>query len=89
MSIHASGGESCASAVRRVDTSGTRGVTASTSLHDGAALRTVAADNPDVVKRLLALAEKARADLGDVDRPGANQRKAGWVDEGRPLLLKE
>ena len=34
----------------------------------------VAAQHPDVVKRLLALAEKARADLGDHDRIGAGAR---------------
>ena len=34
----------------------------------------VAAAHPDVVKRLLALAEKARADIGDYDRIGKNAR---------------
>ena len=50
--------------------------------------RNVADSNPKVVKSLLALAEKAREDLGDVNRPGKNQRKAGWVENGRPLVLK-
>ena len=36
--------------------------------------RDVAAENPDVVKRLLALAEKTRADIGDHDRVGKNMR---------------
>jgi arylsulfatase A-like enzyme len=44
---------------------------------------------PDVVKRLLALAEKARADLGDENRPGANQRPAAMVENAQPLLLSE
>jgi arylsulfatase A-like enzyme len=43
--------------------------------------------NPDVVKRLLALAEKARDDLGDLNRKGKNQRPAGWVENPKPLLL--
>jgi len=37
----------------------------------------VAADHPEVVQRLLGLAEAAREDLGDGDRPGKNQRPAG------------
>ncbi|MHC4556541.1 MAG: sulfatase-like hydrolase/transferase, partial [Planctomycetota bacterium] len=45
----------------------------------------VAADHPDVVKRLLGLAEKARNDLGDVGRKGKNQRPAGWVVTPVPL----
>jgi len=47
----------------------------------------VADKHPDVVKRLLALAEKAREDLGDVNRKGKNQRPAGWVENPKPLLL--
>lgn len=47
----------------------------------------VAADHPDEVKRLLALAETARADLGDGKREGANQRPAGWVANPRPRIL--
>lgn len=41
--------------------------------------RNVAADHPDVVERLQALAEKARDDLGDslTKRKGKNQRPAG------------
>ena len=45
----------------------------------------IAADHPDVVKRLLALAEKAREDLGDVNQKGKNQRPAGWVVTPTPL----
>ncbi len=40
----------------------------------------VAADNPDIVERLLALAEQAREDLGDRGRPGQNQRPPGKVE---------
>lgn len=47
----------------------------------------VIAENPDVVARLTALAEKAREDIGDGDRVGRNQRPAGWVEQARPLAL--
>ncbi|MBN2312854.1 MAG: sulfatase [Sedimentisphaerales bacterium] len=46
----------------------------------------LATKHPDVVKRLLALAEKARKDLGDVGRPGANQRPAGYVNDPTPRI---
>ncbi|MCP4778024.1 MAG: hypothetical protein GY880_27705, partial [Planctomycetaceae bacterium] len=36
--------------------------------------RRVAAEHPGVVKKLLALAEDMRADLGDHDRVGKNMR---------------
>ena len=41
----------------------------------------VAGVNPDVVKRLLALAEKAREDLGDAatGRKGTNVRPVGML----------
>ena len=42
---------------------------------------------PDVVKRLLALAEKARRDLGDVGRPGSDQRPAGFMADPTPRVL--
>jgi len=47
----------------------------------------VADRHPEVVKRLQALAEKARADLGDTGRPGKNQRPAGFVENPKPLLM--
>ena len=47
----------------------------------------VASANPKVVKQLLAYAEAARKDLGDTNRPGKGQRKAGWVDKASPRLL--
>ena len=49
----------------------------------------VSAQYPDVVKRLLILADKMRYDIGDVDWQGENQRPAGWVDQAQPQLLKE
>jgi arylsulfatase A-like enzyme len=48
----------------------------------------VAADHPDVVKRLLALAEKARDDLGDGDRAGKNQRPARWAANPKLQVLR-
>ncbi len=39
---------------------------------------------PEVMRRLQLLAEKAREDLGDVGRPGKNQRPSGWVDHPTP-----
>ena len=50
--------------------------------------RNVAKANPEVVKRLTGLIEAARADLGDTNRPGKGQRKAGWVTKASPRLLK-
>jgi len=47
----------------------------------------LAARRPDVVKRLLALADKAREDLGDVGRKGKGQRPAGWFGKPTPRLL--
>lgn len=40
----------------------------------------VSAGHPEVVERLLALAERGREELGDLDRPGHGQRPAGWVE---------
>jgi len=42
---------------------------------------------PDVARRLTALAEKARADLGDLNRPGKDQRPAGMVETATPRVL--
>ncbi|MCP4643885.1 MAG: sulfatase [bacterium] len=47
----------------------------------------VAAEHPDIVERLTALAEKAREDLGDAGRPGRGQRPAGQVANPWPLTL--
>lgn len=45
----------------------------------------VSAQHPDIVQRLLALAEAARKELGDAGRAGRAQRTAGLVDRPRPL----
>lgn len=47
------------------------------------------AQQPDIVKRLLAQAEAARADLGDGDRPGKGVRPVGKVKHPTPRLLKQ
>ncbi len=46
----------------------------------------VSAQHPEVVKRLTALADKIRAEIGDGTRTGTGQRKAGWVEVAKPLL---
>jgi arylsulfatase A-like enzyme len=48
----------------------------------------VADEHPDVVSRLLSLAEKMKKDIGDAGVKGQNQRPAGWVKEPKPQLLK-
>jgi arylsulfatase A-like enzyme len=45
--------------------------------------------NPKIVKQLLLHAEQAREDLGDVNRPGKGQRKAGWAENASPRVLKK
>lgn len=45
--------------------------------------------HPQVVKRLMTLAESARKDLGDADREGVGQRPAGWVDHVTPRVPSE
>ena len=55
---------------------------------DLAETNNVVDEHPEVVTRLLALAETARADLGDGDRAGKNQRPAGRVANPRPQVWK-
>ena len=54
--------------------------------HDVSEEHEVSAAHADIVARLTALAEKARADLGDTDRPGAGQREAGFVETPAALV---
>jgi hypothetical protein len=42
--------------------------------------RNVATDHPDVVERLVALANRMREDLGDGEREGSGQRTPGRVN---------
>ena len=46
----------------------------------------LAAAHPDVVARLARYAEQARDDLGDEDRPGKNQRPAGFEPHPTPRV---
>lgn len=46
--------------------------------------RNVISEHPEVVRRLTRLAELARQDLGDVDRPGKGQRPVGRFDRPSP-----
>jgi arylsulfatase A len=48
--------------------------------------REVSAQQPEVVKHMLFLADKAREEFGDLDRPGKGQRSAGWVERAAPLV---
>lgn len=47
--------------------------------------REVAAQHPEVVRHLTALAEKIRVEIGDSERPGKGQRPAGLVANPQPL----
>ncbi len=49
-------------------------------------LREVSAENPEVVARLLALAGRIRAEIGDMNVVGKGQRSAGTVSNPKPLL---
>ena len=46
----------------------------------------LAGKRPETVRRLTALAERARDDLGDVGRPGKGQRPAAFVKHPKPQL---
>ena len=44
-------------------------------------------EHPDMVRKIMSLAEQARLDLGDLDRPGAGRRPAGYVDRPTPRVM--
>lgn len=48
--------------------------------------RNVAREHPEIVERLERLAEAARADLGDLDRPGAGARPVGRCENPTPQV---
>jgi arylsulfatase A-like enzyme len=56
--------------------------------HDPGEAREVSAKHPEVVARLLQLAEDIRAELGDMDQAGPGQRPAGLVEHPTPRTLK-
>ena len=45
----------------------------------------VAANHPEIVERMRALAERLADELGDVDRAGRAVRRAAYVDSAAPL----
>jgi len=47
-------------------------------VQDVSSSNNVADEHPQLVKRLMKLAEEAREDLGDTNRPGKGQRRAGY-----------
>ncbi|MEE9603797.1 MAG: sulfatase-like hydrolase/transferase, partial [Thermoguttaceae bacterium] len=53
--------------------------------NDVAEQTNVVGKHPEVVKRLSAMAEACRQDLGDGNRPGKNCRKPGHVENAKPL----
>ncbi len=53
--------------------------------NDAGEAHEVSAQHPQEVKRLLAMAERAREEIGDLDQPGRGQRPAGHVDH--PVAL--
>ena len=56
--------------------------------HDFAEARELSAEHPDVVRRMKAMAEAAREEIGDFGKPGHGQRPAGMVENPRPQLLR-
>jgi len=56
-------------------------------VQDAQESRDVIAQHPEIVTALTKLADAAREDLGDVDRPGRGQRAAGWVSDPQPVRL--
>lgn len=54
---------------------------------DVAETQEVSATHPDIVARLLKLADAAREELGDNDRPGKGQREAGHVENAKALEM--
>ncbi|WP_166829849.1 sulfatase family protein [Thalassoroseus pseudoceratinae] len=53
--------------------------------------KNVASEHPEIVARLTKLAEEARQELGDTNRPGAGARPRGQIaaEKVRPILLPE
>ncbi len=78
---------------KKLSGSGDQGRSSSAQLYDLIAdpqeTRNLAQAKPQEVARLMTFVKRARIDLGDLDRPGKNQRPAGRVADPQPLLLGE
>lgn len=57
-------------------------------VEDIASKNNVAAEHPDIVKKLTQMADHARADLGDLGERGVGQRNPGKIANPAPQLLK-
>jgi arylsulfatase A-like enzyme len=55
-------------------------------VEDVASRHDLAERHPEIVARLMKLAEKGRAELGDLDRPGAGQRPVGRFQNPTPRV---
>lgn len=53
---------------------------------DVAEEREMSAQRPEIVTRLTAMAERIRAEIGDMEKAGSGQRAAGQVETPKPLV---
>jgi arylsulfatase A-like enzyme len=56
--------------------------------HDPGETMEISLQHPQVVTRILAMAEQAREDLGDWNRDGSDQRPAGRAAEPTPRVIQ-
>ena len=56
-------------------------------VEDMGSTRNVAAEHPDIVRRLMALADQARQDLGDAGQKGTRQRPVGHRENPTPRVI--
>ena len=49
----------------------------------------LSAQYPEVVEKMLKLAQRMQHDIGDLGKKGVNQRPAGWVKKPQPQLLNK
>lgn len=73
--------------VRLAKVEGTRPAALYDVVADPAEANNVLADHAEVVAELTKLADEARADIGDLNHPGRNVRKPGWVKTTVPLVM--
>ncbi|MCP5110568.1 MAG: arylsulfatase, partial [bacterium] len=56
-------------------------------VEDVGSKRNVAGDQPEIVARLMELADRAREDLGDLEHPGKGRRDIGYSGNPQPLVM--